>query len=80
MNRFLIPLALVVLVAGCAMPSLFGQQSSEAAAADSVQTVVVREIYHETPVYHVDTVYMWRKSTTNTMNTARPTSTCTSTE
>ena len=58
MNRFLIPLALVVLVAGCAMPSLFGQQSSEAAAADSVQTVVVREIYHETPVYHVDTVYM----------------------
>jgi hypothetical protein len=58
MNRILIPLALVVLVAGCAMPSLFGQQSSQPSAADSVQTVVVREIYHETPVYYVDTVYM----------------------
>jgi hypothetical protein len=58
MNRFLIPLAAAVLVAGCSMPGLFGQQSSEPAAADSPQTVVVREIYHETPVYYVDTVYM----------------------
>ena len=58
MNRLLIPLALVVLVAGCAMPNLFGQQAGQPVADDSAQTVVVREIYHETPVYYVDTVYM----------------------
>jgi|GEM_PF-1183640 hypothetical protein len=58
MNRILVPMALVVLVAGCSMPSLFGQQSSEPAASDSVRTVVVREVYHETPVYYVDTVYV----------------------
>jgi hypothetical protein len=58
MNRLLIPLALVVLVAGCAMPNLFGQQASQPVPADTAQTVVVREIYHETPVVYVDTVYM----------------------
>lgn len=58
MNRLLIPLAMVVLVAGCAMPNLFGQQADQPVAADTAQTVVVREIYHETPVYYVDTVYM----------------------
>jgi hypothetical protein len=58
MNRLLIPLALVALLAGCAMPGLFGQQAGEPEAADTAQTIVVREIYHETPVYYVDTVYM----------------------
>jgi hypothetical protein len=58
MNRLLIPLALVVLVAGCAMPNLFGQQASQPVMVDTAQTVVVREIYHETPVVYVDTVYM----------------------
>jgi len=58
MNRILIPLALVVLVAGCAMPSLFGQQTEQPVLADTAQTVVVREIYHETPVVYLDTVYM----------------------
>jgi len=58
MNRLLIPLAMVVLVAGCAMPNLFGQQADQPIPADTAQTVVVREIYHETPVYYVDTVYM----------------------
>ena len=58
MNRLLIPLVLVVLVAGCAMPNLFGQQASRPVVADTAQTVVVREIYHETPVVYVDTVYM----------------------
>ena len=58
MNRLLIPLALVVLVAGCAMPDLFGRQASQPVVADTAQTVVVREIYHETPVVYVDTVYM----------------------
>jgi hypothetical protein len=58
MNRILIPLVLVALVAGCAMPGLFGQQAEQPAIADTAQTVVVREIYHETPVYYVDTVYM----------------------
>jgi hypothetical protein len=58
MNRLLIPLALVVLVAGCAMPNLFGQQADQPVVADTAQTVVVREIYHETPVVYVDTVYM----------------------
>jgi hypothetical protein len=58
MNRILIPLALVVLVAGCAMPSLFGQQAGQPVVADSARTVVVREIYHETPVVYVDTVYL----------------------
>ena len=58
MNRLLIPLALVVLVAGCAMPSLFGQQADQPVAVDTARTVVVREIYHEPPVVYVDTVYM----------------------
>jgi len=58
MNRFLIPLALAALVAGCAMPGIFGHQSNEPDLADSAQTVVVREIYHETPVVYVDTVYL----------------------
>jgi hypothetical protein len=58
MNRFLIPAAVAALVAGCAMPGIFRQQSNQPVVADSVQTVVVREIYHETPVYYVDTVYM----------------------
>jgi hypothetical protein len=58
MNRILIPAAIAALVAGCSMPGIFGQQSNEPALADSAQTVVVREIYHETPVYYVDTVYM----------------------
>jgi len=57
MNRLLIPLALV-LVAGCAMPNLFGQQADQPVMADTAQTVVVREIYHEAPVVYVDTVYM----------------------
>jgi hypothetical protein len=57
-NRILIPLALVVLVAGCAMPNLFGQQASQPVMEDSARTVVVREVYHETPVYYTDTVYM----------------------
>jgi len=58
MNRFLIPLALAALVAGCAMPGIFRQQSNEPTVADSAQTVVVREIYHETPVVYTDTVYL----------------------
>jgi hypothetical protein len=58
MNRILIPAAIAALVAGCSMPGIFGQQSNEPVVADSVQTVVVREIYHETPVVYVDTVYL----------------------
>ncbi|MBM3331952.1 hypothetical protein FJY68_08910 [candidate division WOR-3 bacterium] len=58
MNRILIPLALAGLVAGCSMPSLFGQQASEPVASEPARTTVVREVYHETPVYYVDTVYM----------------------
>jgi hypothetical protein len=58
MNRFLIPMALVAMVAGCTMPGFFGQQSNQPVVADSAPTVVVREIYHETPVVYVDTVYM----------------------
>jgi hypothetical protein len=58
MNPILIPLAMVVLVAGCAMPNLFGQQAGQPVVADTAQTVVVREIYHETPIVYVDTVYM----------------------
>jgi len=58
MNRFLIPAAVAALVAGCAMPGIFGRQSNQPVVADSAQTVVVREIYHETPVVYVDTVYL----------------------
>jgi hypothetical protein len=58
MNRFLLLPALAALVAGCAMPDVFGQQSRQPVVADPPQTVVVREIYHETPVVYVDTVYL----------------------
>jgi hypothetical protein len=58
MKRMMIPLALAALVAGCSLPGMFGQQAEQPVVADSAQTVVVREIYHETPVYYVDTVYM----------------------
>ena len=65
MNRFLVPLALAALVADCAQPGMFGLQSRQLVVVDSTpaeaaaaQTVIVRDVYHETPVVHVDTVYV----------------------
>jgi hypothetical protein len=65
MNRFLVPVAAAVLLAGCAQPAMFGLQSEQRVEADSTfveiaskPTVIVREIHHEVPVAYVDTVYL----------------------
>jgi hypothetical protein len=65
MNRFLVPAAVAALVAGCARPDMFGLQRKQLVVVDSAPaqgagapTVIVRDIYHETPVVQVDTVYM----------------------
>ncbi len=58
MNRFILPIAGTVLVAGLAVPSLLPRRQSEPVAAEPTETTIVREIYHETPVVYTDTVYM----------------------
>jgi hypothetical protein len=65
MNRFLVPAAVAALVAGCAWPGFSGLQPKQLVVVDSAPvqaagapTVIVRDIYHETPVVYVDTVYM----------------------
>ncbi len=64
MTRFLVPAVAAVLVAGCAMPDMLGLQRKQLVVVDSVPaqaaapTVIVRDVYHETPVVHLDTVYM----------------------
>jgi hypothetical protein len=65
MNRFLVPAVVAALVAGCARPDMFGLQQKQLVVVDSAPvqaaaapTVIVRDIYHETPVVQVDTVYM----------------------
>jgi hypothetical protein len=64
MNRFLVPAVAAALVVGCARPDMFGLQRKQLVVVDSTPvqaagatTVIVRDIYHETPVVQVDTVY-----------------------
>ena len=57
MNRFIVPIAGTVLVAGLAVPGLFPRHSAEPVVTEP-PTTIVREIYHEAPVVYVDTVYM----------------------
>ncbi|MCX6840975.1 MAG: hypothetical protein NTX53_01620 [candidate division WOR-3 bacterium] len=65
MNRFLVPLALAALVAGCAQPGMFGLQPKQLVVVDSTPgeaagapTVIVRDIYHEASVVNQNTVYV----------------------